>query len=416
MLIKKQSIKIFSSLFCLLCFFVPHASRALEFSNYDDLINYTEDVESDVVYYKYRTVEVPQQTDDKFNENLDAREPDKQFFIDPVSGQQKVKIYPGSNFVNIGSSWYQLEYATTTEILFFDELEKTVPVESLFEKMVSFYDFYNFALADSISTSSLPADGHVTSNPGSTWDIAHDATTGTAVNSSAATMWCRVMTTYLYRAYLPFFTDIGSGYQVDSASLFLMPYLISDLDETGSFVGVVENTMSDPYNLVVADFNDSGATDNPTVFSQVDLGVLSAESYYEFVLDSSGRSDIDLEGESLFAVRNGHDILDIAPSANEYSYFYTVEETGTSKDPYLEIYYSLTSTSSPSSSSTPVYSFSSLYYNQILASTTYYYDDQGNQIGAFTDIRLPFSNYYHIVLIMFFLFVVFWTARKIRPY
>jgi len=357
----------------------------LEFQQYDDLIEYTEDINTKTVFYKYKTDIVPQKTEDNWNEDLTKRESNKEYYFNPITNERKVKIYSGENFIKVDNEWRFIEYATTTEDIFFDELEKTVPIESLFDKMISFVNFFPAIAQTSSSTYSNINDGSHRSDEGSFYQA---ATTGTA--NTVNTTQCNVYSLsgaqkQVSRCQLPFNSNIGSGYNVNSASIFLFVSSILDYNSTYDY-NVIVDFEGGESDLVVADFSEYSSTE---LSSQITLDNHTASSYEEFELNATGINNINLEGYSNFGVRNGHDLEETDTGLNTYSgVYYQVIEDGTSERPYLEIYYSEVTSTSTSSFSIPC----DIEYNtdiSIVSACEEQYLD-----GSATPTRTTYTYYY----------------------
>lgn len=66
-------------------------------------------------------------------------------------------------------------------------------------------------------------------------------------------------------------------------------------------------------------------------------------TYYSLAVDPAG---IDLADYTNYALVSAEDVNNSAPTGDEYVDFYTADEAGTTKDPYLEVTYSLPGTAS----------------------------------------------------------------------
>lgn len=71
-------------------------------------------------------------------------------------------------------------------------------------------------------------------------------------------------------------------------------------------------------------------------------------TYYSLAVDPAG---IDLADYTNYALVSAEDVNNSAPTGDEYVDFYTADEAGTTKDPYLEVTYSLPGTASSTASS-----------------------------------------------------------------
>jgi hypothetical protein len=341
---KATKIKFLTFAISLLFFIIPTTSHALEFTKYNDLIEYTEDFTKNEVHYKYKTNLVPK----KKNEIYERRESDKEFFTIPSTNKIGVKIYSGDNYIQQGNEWYQLEYATTTEINFFNTLEELVQPKTLFEKMISILDF-NFAIAQSTSTTQYVSYDAYWQEDESNWDTGHDSAQSNLLNTSAVTLVCG--TNYfdsqynIYRCALNFDTSFLDGYTIDSAILNLYASNKQDTDnDSQAYLTVVESQVVSDASFAVEDYDLIGdAIDDPTkLSSDFDISSITLSSYNEFTLNSSGFGVVDKTGVTKLGLREGHDIEDdaIVVGGHSRTWFYSVDQTGTTYDPYLYIIYS----------------------------------------------------------------------------
>ncbi len=116
---------------------------------------------------------------------------------------------------------------------------------------------------------------------------------------------------------------------------------------TDDWITIVEGLQADPTTLSVADFDNAGSVNLPTEGidsgSRKDITSVTTSAYNAFTLNNTGRSWISLSDYSTFALREGHDVLDIAydgPASTQNSLTFRANEfTGTSSDPILEVTY-----------------------------------------------------------------------------
>lgn len=194
-----------------------------------------------------------------------------------------------------------------------------------------------------------------------TWDTAHDATTGTNVSYVLAyadsTIWMRGAddSTIIYRAFFPIDTSgLGASATISAAVLKLYGNAIQD-DYNGDsydYVALVQTDQPDPTLLTTADYNNCGATDNPTKGSaNFDITGFSLVAYNDFTLNATGLTWISKTGYTMLGLREGHDIQDIFPGdpgetgLKSQAEPKTSEATDTATDPYLSITYTLPATS-----------------------------------------------------------------------
>ena len=195
---------------------------------------------------------------------------------------------------------------------------------------------------------------------GDTWDIIHNATsaveedwqgtTHLATYAVVETVWGMVGNNYeISRAFFPINTSgIDDSATITSAVLYLYnAYSYNGNNDGSDFIGVVQTTQASTSELVYEDYDQCGAVHTPTegtdIADRVDMTDMAEVGYYAFTLNATGISWIkktDADPITMLGAREGHDILDLdigIGGANNYVYFSTSEETGTSQDPYLDV-------------------------------------------------------------------------------
>ena len=204
-------------------------------------------------------------------------------------------------------------------------------------------------------------DGYIYKNeagqPSSTtWNTAHDATTGngasyTGIAGSQAKIEISGIgnLTHIRKAFVPCDTSgLGATAVVSAAILKVYPsFLYDDYNGTGyDYIAIVQTDQPNSAQLTTADYNNCGATDNPTKGSaDIDISGLATGSYQDLTLNATGLGWIQLEGTTMLGIRTGQDIQDVFEGDpgenNKYSGigYYNSEETDTSKDPYLSVTY-----------------------------------------------------------------------------
>ncbi len=148
----------------------------------------------------------------------------------------------------------------------------------------------------------------------------------------------------IYRPFIPFNTNglLPTGATITSATLYIWSIAISDLDNDGKdFVTVVQGTPTTPTSIVVGDYSKVGSTEGIDSGSRKDLTGLGTSAYLSFALNATGISWINNSGYTVFALREGHDLLDEAPVNNNYWAFAGAATAGTTNDAYLEITYTM---------------------------------------------------------------------------
>jgi len=416
------SLLIVSSLFPFLSYAQVDLSPSIKFTDYEDLIEYTEDTKTKTIFYKYITETVPQKTDNDWNENILKRESDKEYYVNPTTNETKVKIYSGDNYIKIDNDWLQLEYATTSEEKFFNELEKTVPVETLFEKMVSLLEFFPAKAQTDIIYGSAN-EGEFNTGWQTNWATARGLTTQTFLPSDgyphiyansqfqSSDSQAGVARSSLYYDL----SSIADTYCVDSASVFLMGKTKSDNDnDAQAYIAVTEFTPADPGAVASADFNNFSYT---TISNTIDITSLATESYSEFTLTAT--SSINLGGHTNLGLQEGHDIENISPNAQYYTgvRFYDYTNTGTTKDPYLEVSYSdcpgVTEPDPDPTTTTPVYTLPCDMENiddiSIITGCQEVFTDSTSSPSStiYSYYRIPFFP------IIIFVWVFLWVATRL---
>jgi hypothetical protein len=174
------------------------------------------------------------------------------------------------------------------------------------------------------------------------WNTAHDLLTGTLVDYTAITMQARSANQQvrkISRIFIPINTNGISG-TIVSATINLYITSVSDTNNDGyDYLNIVQTSQPDTTQLTTADFDLCGSVNNPTLGAiSIDLGNISALAYKIWTLNSTGIGWIDINGTSMFGMREGHDISDQDVGLyNDGVAISTSEDTSGTKDPYLEI-------------------------------------------------------------------------------
>ncbi|MFA5793021.1 MAG: RHS repeat-associated core domain-containing protein [Candidatus Gracilibacteria bacterium] len=236
-----------------------------------------------------------------------------------------------------------------------------------------------------VSFSTNTGDGYAYKASG-LWDNSHDSVTGSANGTSASAMFGSTKSTtsyYIHRSFLPFDTSsLPDDAIVSSATLKVYATAKTNDDNDGDdFVTVVKSSQSSATTLAGSDYNKAGAINSPTEgidsTSRKDITDILTNTWLNFDLNVAGKSWVSTTGATMFALREGHDVLDSAftSSSSTTSQSNTVtyrnsEYTGTFYDPILEITYTLPST-----------------YTEVpLGDSTYTYDQSGQRTSkSWTD-------------------------------
>lgn len=190
-------------------------------------------------------------------------------------------------------------------------------------------------------------DGVVSAESYTSWDHVHDLATGN-VGANYTNDWMQVdvramgaSAWNIRHAYLPFDTSgIGSGYTVTAATFNIRPYSRVNTDDDGDdWLNVVLATQASTSSVVVADFNQCGAVnDPPEGATRIDIGSLSLSSQNAWTLNATGRGWVEMEGWTKLGLREGHDALDNPISFDGRSQIsFNSSEAAEAYRPFLDI-------------------------------------------------------------------------------
>ncbi len=169
--------------------------------------------------------------------------------------------------------------------------------------------------------------------------VSYDKSVGSGCNSTGLL--------YLARGFLAFDTSsLPDQATIVSAKIGLyIKGKFNSISDSNSFVSVVNGLQASSTTLVSSDYAKAGSpVINPTEGSdRSSINSIGVNQYTMWNLNTTGLSWISKTSNSKFAMREGHDILNIWPGYN-YNKFISIdaimsEQTGTNKDPYLEVYY-----------------------------------------------------------------------------
>lgn len=190
--------------------------------------------------------------------------------------------------------------------------------------------------------------GRVGYSDNSSWSTTRDATTGiTATPGDTDSYICRVR--HLLGNYIidRNFQPINTSGLPDSAIISSATYKIwllsyGDTSSDGhDYAVIVQTSQSDTTTFTTADYDLFGTTEGSDQFSL--SGSLATGEYKTFTLNATGLGWINKTGYTKLGVRGGGDITNNAPPDNTYYQFYgyCAAQTGTDKDPYLSVTYSV---------------------------------------------------------------------------
>ncbi|MBI4992654.1 MAG: hypothetical protein HZC26_00755, partial [Candidatus Magasanikbacteria bacterium] len=225
-------------------------------------------------------------------------------------------------------------------------------------------------------------DGNIFKS-GYSWDIAHDATSGSGYSTTFTyilTGPSKSATSYfIYRSFLPFDTSsIPDDATITSASLNVYAQSISNNDNDGDdFITLVQTSQASATALSVADFDQAGSINNPTeginLSERKDLTNIALGKYLTFNLNTTGLGWVSTTGTTKLGLREGHDVIDSAFGSSSttstlFNYFsiFSGEYIGTTQDPYLTVTYTQPTTNTTTTTVT----------NEV----TYGYDESGQRV------------------------------------
>jgi len=136
----------------------------------------------------------------------------------------------------------------------------------------------------------------------------------------------------LERIYYIFDTSILGGASVSEASLFVYRRSVNNPTHTIQVTAFNPTTTTQPVGT--DEWGNFGST---VLASQT---VPNSGGYYEWSLNANGLAEIDPSGDTFFGLRNSDDVSGYFDTSGDYfrdSTWFATEETGTTKDPYLEV-------------------------------------------------------------------------------
>lgn len=386
--------------------------KTIKFDKYENLLKYAE--KDNDVYYSYKT-KIPE---------FDGKVIDNSIVL---MNDGTARVYNANNFIEEETGLYTLDFASTTQDIFFTELEKTVEPKTLFDKMISFLTFQEVYAVSSSTPYSESGDGIAQYNSSQlTWPN---------LRSAGGTGFDYTSTQYAVQVYTgPIINQFG---RLDRVVLnFNTSSLSDDITITEAYLKLYETgggsqgfMTTDQFKLNVCDVNTTAtsslqAADYNTFsnieFSDLDVAPTLSASYMSFQLNQDGIDNINLTGYTQFGVKWSPDFSDIPPSwtSNTASYVQVrfSEYTGVDYDPYLLIYYD----AAPATSTPPEETLGSDFfpvedYNGIdlsyMYQKIYTYGTSSNPISAeFRYTYIPFFQFLTIILFIFLAIVLIWIT------
>jgi hypothetical protein len=262
----------------------------------------------------------------------------------------KVTAYAAPAFLlDNNRTWRTIEYATTTTEIF-----NTRSKQSLFQYLLP------RAFADDFFAGA--GDGLV-AHSNANWNTLHDATTGSnlfdAVSSGQLAAVLVSGTYSIQRLFFPINTSaIPANATIVSATFNFEVQSVSGTNNSGTrTAALVETSQPSHSALTTADFNNTGATDNPT--EGASRVTITAAGDLAFTLNPTGLAWIKKSGQSstcgtgltgwtCLGMRAAWlDADDVAPTDGSQEMAATIyfsEQTGTTNDPYLTVIYTVPAT------------------------------------------------------------------------
>ncbi|MBU4347825.1 hypothetical protein KKF23_04790, partial [Patescibacteria group bacterium] len=257
------------------------------------------------------------------------------------------RFYAGEPFYKDAAEnkWYQTETATTTA----EEFSKQTKPNFL-AKLKAFFNMN--VLADTGSYYAGAGDGRVGFINQPYWDTVHNSTIGGSISYTIATAVVKsedigdsVAHAYgIFRMFIPIDTSgIDDSAIISTAKLYLYCTAKSSGDNDGDdWINVVQTSQVSNSSLVTEDYDQCGAIHSAEegCDTRIDISSASTATWWNWALNTTGKSWVNKTGWTKLGLREGHDILD-SPIAVDYAFnsvtFSMSEQTGTSQDPYLEV-------------------------------------------------------------------------------
>lgn len=344
--------KFFLLILFLICFpfFVSAASFDLTSINSDSIIDYSikplEPGQKDNIvefYYKIPLKIGANQMDHQgelLTESYSERTQESETYY-TESGKKLLKLYSRPKYYYQNDSWYLLRPATTT----LSEIQ-----EKVLSEPAAFHLINSAQAADSYFSNCDGAIAHLDA-VGTNWNDIRNGNGTNAWSADEETRGPFITKTggnyeFLGRGVMIFPTTEAAGNTIDSASLFLVGDSAStnswtdsngDIVITGSTITACPLLDSSYHNF---DFEN---------YSQKAYGDITKNNadYTEFVLNAAGISHITTAAATGFGLIYAADLSNSDPSAPGDSNFYwwAMDYTGTTRDPYLLL--ELSSTTAP---------------------------------------------------------------------
>jgi len=168
-------------------------------------------------------------------------------------------------------------------------------------------------------------------NADSSWANVRGATTGDSVSTTnvAGNSRSNVGPTewYIDRGFMSFDTSALPDDAIISAVTLQASITVIDGDNDGDdYVVIVESTQASATTLTTADFNNAGATAGSDTYD-----LTGGTGSVTFTFNATGRGWVNVAGNTLLAIREGHDMLNhqIADAGQDYGTLTSISLTVT---------------------------------------------------------------------------------------
>lgn len=298
------------------------------------------------------------------------------------------------NFYDDGNFYYSINVATTTTEYYEDNLQTN-------NKLSLFQIYPVLAQDDYYST---VGDGSVRKY-GNVWADMHDANDGTDIFYQSTNYGQYAVGVYendpqyfILRSFLAFNTAAIQDDIITNVNLLLYGSHTNDGEaDAQGYISVVSASQNSTDALVTTDYDNLTTDELIDSGTRIDIAAWNTSAYNTFNFNATGTSWISTTSYTKLAIREGHDLEDIAPDNNDWSSvgFYYADNDGTDKDPKLVITVqeatSTISTSSAEVGSVPIFNDIT-----IISGYTEIYTDS---------TTIPSEVRYHVYHVPFFFFL-----------
>lgn len=173
-----------------------------------------------------------------------------------------------------------------------------------------------------------------------TWATIRAATSGTAYPTGTGGFDIAAMVNYIDRTYWPADTSSIDDIAVASAaSLFIYGDDGAGVNADTTTAELVHTSQASPTTLVNNDYDNLAFTSG----GSKSFASWNGAGYNEIALNATGLTWLDFTGYTLLGVITGRDLSNTVPTGNNWMSCRYSEATGSSKDPYLSVTYSIPS-------------------------------------------------------------------------